>query len=749
MPDDRTVRSGETPLQKFCREMDEQIFSNFTLRRIFNFRPQPLWAIRREEKERLASLDFLRPERLPDETDEAYTKRQDAELDRLVAETTAYRVRQHEQDYRQLRSSLSLSYNHNTPEYKAAVEQVAKQSKQTPEFIHAYVSYRRNLLMQEFAFEDPKVQEDYRDIVHPVFSQTHFRDQVEAMAKRVEAERQAEESSRNERLMEKSIQVELELDDIINQDEVLRAFANIPVQSAASRDPDHLEAIYHENRKTYLNVLREEQEYQRLPDTEPYLTRLAELERENKLKDYPVSVLKEWILHKRTASLDDLRGLVDTKKIHAIPDRYRNSDGDGYDWWSPRRRIEKLNNAAKLRDTARDLDAVIDQNEELRALVDIPIVTAADVGGDEALALQKNKEAYKAALSRDSMFVAYDTISKLHPKDDLNAYQPGHVIEWMTKRYADRLDRLKDIVDPEGSVEKIPHSFRRKSEKEIGALLGDAATGREQNSKKIAETEETMRRYKRMAEDAEESLRRTEEYWSQVEARRAREKEEEARILAEKEAEDLAIAGSMWEELSRLGDRLAFNDRASPTMKRLRYKLAEGLDMSFNCGTEELSYLMQETLDAGREYQWEKFQQKGSFSSTQLHRLKTINYMLAVDQMSKQDPPLSPGSEEGQKFMLAVKTVMSLAVGKDPKLLCDGDKIVRDAVMLSQNPAFTEFIQNSGKSIEELRKTKSMSFAKQFSAALDKAEKKQAAQPVNPEVRKQNPVKAENRNLAV
>ena len=85
--------------------------------------------------------------------------------------------------------------------------------------------------------------------------------------------------------------------------------------------------------------------------------------------------------------------------------------------------------------------------------------------------------------------------------------------------------------------------------------------------------------------------------------------------------------------------------------------------------------------------------------------------------------------------MLAVKAEMSMALyAGDPGALA-GDSIITGAEMLCKDPSFQAAIDNSGKSFEDLRKTKSLSFAREILPMLsDKATQRLNTQPENKKV---------------
>ena len=155
-------------------------------------------------------------------------------------------------------------------------------------------------------------------------------------------------------------------------------------------------------------------------------------------------------------------------------------------------------------------------------------------------------------------------------------------------------------------------------------------------------------------------------------------------------------------EILRLKGRLDKHWSCGKTMDDMR-KALTGAKGQIEGAKEiaEITEAMDAALRKGTQYQTEKVDLKGDFSDWQLHRLKTINYLKAVDRMLKMDPPLDPESEEGHKYMLAVKLTMSLALRSEHGgQLCNSEHILEQADRVRNSEVFETFIE--GKDVEKL-----------------------------------------------
>ena len=168
-------------------------------------------------------------------------------------------------------------------------------------------------------------------------------------------------------------------------------------------------------------------------------------------------------------------------------------------------------------------------------------------------------------------------------------------------------------------------------------------------------------------------------------------------------------------EVARLNERLNINWRSKKAMSDMREHLNKSVK-GFNEKTtmDDVSAVLDTAMSDAAKYHAEK-KNATSFSDTQIHRFKTINYLNAVKYLMTNEPPISPKSLAGQKFMLAVKITNSELAKAKPSLLLNTDDVVKQSRKLYDDPAFQNYVEGkSAKEIEDLRKEKGLKLLNKY-----------------------------------
>ena len=290
-------------LEKFCQEMDKKISSNNLLRGILNYHALPLQEMLKNQKEQIARSNTIQLPKKPGEDSAQWHNRLNAAIENQAIAAINPSIQQHEQLYRNLRNSSALAYGNSNDNYKAAVMQVAQQTKYTPEFIHAYVCYRQDLLMQAFAKEHAGISQDYNSTFREGFERLGIAKQVETMAAREKAAK--------------------DLTDIVNQNKELRDYVNIPIVTVKEAGNEAL--ARKQNEETYKNALNT---YPQTHEHEAYKLSIGnELSTNNEQNSYEVEMVKDWMRYMRIQRLTQLQALVDPDgSKYPIPSYYKRDE---------------------------------------------------------------------------------------------------------------------------------------------------------------------------------------------------------------------------------------------------------------------------------------------------------------------------------------------------------------------------------------------------------------------------------------
>ena len=177
-----------------------------------------------------------------------------------------------------------------------------------------------------------------------------------------------------------------------------------------------------------------------------------------------------------------------------------------------------------------------------------------------------------------------------------------------------------------------------------------------------------------------------------------------------------ASAKDFMKEITRLNGRLAYNSSAKKAMEKMRNGL-KGFVKNFDAENGSLDGVrkgLANVLKDAKAYQKEK-SGLDTFSKTQVHRLKSINYLYGVNELLNNKPPISPDSAEGQKFLLAVKLV-NMELLPIPSMLCSDRVVMEQARQLYNSSKFRAFTEGkTPEKLTELRCKKGVRMLKDFS----------------------------------